>query len=170
MAVVDVATGQRLATYRAHTGSVMDLTLAAGGDVLWSAGRDGVGAAWDLTGRDGVISSRRVEQGLPTGDASVATGVGLAVRWDDLEDPGWGTPHVVDVRRGEVAADGLRAPATAARFVWTTAVSGDGSTGAAVWGTGEDPTTRPPSSLSTTCRLGDCEGSWNCRVRRSAWR
>lgn len=142
VAVVDVATGERQATYRAHSGTVMELTLAGDGQLLWTAGRDGVGAGWDLTGRDGVISSRPVEHGLPRGEASAATGVGLAVTWENPDDPGRGELHVVDVREGAVLRT-VEAPAAAAPFVWTMAVSADGSTGVAVWGTGEDPYDSP---------------------------
>ncbi|SOC53501.1 BTAD domain-containing putative transcriptional regulator [Ornithinimicrobium cerasi] len=143
LAVIDMATGERLATHRAHAGTVMDLTVAADGEVLWTAGRDGAGMAWDLTGRLGAIGERRVPTGVAVGSASVETGIALAVSWDDHDDPGFGTLHVVDLPAGEVLVDVVDPPSGAERFVWATAVSADGRTGVTAWGTGDDPYVSP---------------------------
>ncbi|WP_225755437.1 BTAD domain-containing putative transcriptional regulator [Actinotalea sp. Marseille-Q4924] len=141
--VVDVASGERVGTHRAHSGTVMGLALAGpDDDVLWSAGRDGAAIAWDLTGRSGLLDVQRGVASVVKGHTAAATGVGLAQAFDG-DEPGFGALHVVDLPRGQVLVEDLPPPASAEPFVWTTGVSRDGTTGVAAWGTGDDPYAAP---------------------------
>lgn len=59
--VRDAARGQLLTTLDGvHSGATIDATFAAGGDLLWVAGREGLGTAWDLGRPQGVFSEEPV--------------------------------------------------------------------------------------------------------------
>ena len=59
--VRDAARGRLVTTLSgAHSGATIDATFAGDGDLLWVAGREGLGTAWDLRRPGGVITEQPV--------------------------------------------------------------------------------------------------------------
>ncbi len=128
----DVHSGEEVDRYAGHSGFVTDVVFAGdGGDVVWTAGRDGSGIAWDLGGTRGAVRTRSFPLASSRGDVAARTGVAVAL----TRTPGnvWfqaAELHLVDTATGEDLAT-LVEPDVCPCTLVAADISADGSTAVA---------------------------------------
>ena len=105
----DGRTGDLRTELPGHSGAVMGIAYAGPqSDMIWTAGRDGTGIAWDRTGQRGILRSAPSEARTWLGDTddSGTVAVGLSA-----PSGAFNTVSVLDPRTGSVAHPELQLPA-----------------------------------------------------------
>ncbi len=105
----DGRTGELRTEVPGHSGAVMDLAYAGPDqDMLWTAGRDGTGIAWDRTGQRGLLRAAstpaRTWLGETARDRNIAVGLAAPAG-------AYNTVAVLDPRTGAVTHPELPLPA-----------------------------------------------------------